>query len=332
MQRIWNIHNDQPLDLVGGGFVSIGWDNLGDLSKISKDRDSLKALLVRSIPDAKAGAIPVWAGILSKFVSEIQVGDLVVSPNKKNRTINIGKVSSDYYYDPTAEVHVNRRKVVWLKLDIPRSDFPQSALNEIGSTLTLFEIKRHRDVIEGLLQGTLSMETDEIDQVSETVEDEPNAKRVESYSLDFVASTLGQMDPVRFEHFVAAVLRALGYYADVTQASGDGGVDVLASRDPLRLAPPVIKVQVKRTTNAIGAQTVQALLGTLSPGGNELALFVTLGNFTADAVHIARTRQDLRLLSGKEFIDIVFEHYDKLDPESQRLIPMRRVYAVERDI
>jgi restriction system protein len=114
--------------------------------------------------------------------------------------------------------------------------------------------------------------------------------------------------------------------------SGDGGVDVLVSRDPLRLQPPTIKVQVKRTTSSIGGPAVQALIGTLAPGGNELALFVTLGNYSSDATRIARTRQDIRLLSGAEFIDLVFEYYSKLDAEWQRLIPLRLVHAVDRDL
>lgn len=332
MTRIWNIHNDQPLDLVGEGFVSIGWEGLGDLTKVPSDRESLKALLIRSIPGAKAGAIPVWAGILSKFVHDMKVGDIVVSPNKKNRTINIGRVSGDYYYASGTEIHPNRRKVEWLKTDIPRSDLPQTALNEIGSTLTLFEVKRHRHVIENLLDGVSLQPLDETDEVTQVVEDEPNATRVETYSRDFIASALEQMDPYRFEHFVAALLRTLGYHAEVTQKSGDGGVDVLASADALRLAPPIIKVQVKRTTNQIGSKMVQELLGTLASGGSELALFVTLGNYTSDAVHIGRTRQDLRLLAGSELIDLILDHYEKLEPEWKRVIPLRPVYAVDWEL
>lgn len=40
-----------------------------------------------------------------------------------------------------------------------------------------------------------------------------------------------------------ALLRAMGYRTTVTQKSGDGGVDVIASRDPLGIEPPIIKVQ-----------------------------------------------------------------------------------------
>jgi restriction system protein len=331
MTRIWGIHNDQSFDLVTGSFVSIGWSELGDLSGQVVDRPTLKERLASAFPEAKAGAIPVWAGVLSRFMYEMQIGDLVVSPDKSTRTINIGRLSSDYYFDSTASIHPNRRNVEWIKVNIPRSDFPASALNEINSAITLFEVRRHKDVIERMLQGVQTT-NDGANSDDEGFEDEPNAQRVETYSRDFVEGILRGMEPEQFENLVAGVLRAMGYHADVTQFSGDGGVDVLASRDPLRLQPPVIKVQVKRTTSSIGGPAVQSLIGTLAPGGSELALFVTLGNYSNDAVHIARTRQDVRLLTGAQFIDLVFTYYDKLDAEWQRLLPLRVVHAVDRNL
>ncbi len=311
--------------------MNIGWFELGDLSGPVIDRSGLKERLATAFPEAKAGAIPIWAGVLTRFMYEMKVGDLVVSPDKLTRTINIGRISSNHFFDNLVTVHPNRRNVEWLKLNIPRSDLPVSALNEIGSAITLFEVRRHKDVIELLLQG-IQPGQHVADNEEEGLEDEPNARRVETYSRDFVEGILRGMEPVQFENLVAGVLRAMGYHADVTQLSGDGGVDVLASRDPLRLQPPTIKVQVKRTTSSIGGPAIQALIGTLAPGGNELALFVTLGNYSTDATHIARTRQDIRLLSGAQFIDLIFEYYNKLDAEWQRLLPLRLVYAVDRNL
>lgn len=329
--RIWGIHNDQSLDLITGSFISIGWSELGDLSGRHLDRENLKDLLAVAFPEAKAGAIPVWAGVLSRFMYEINVDDLVVSPDKASRTINIGRISGNFFYDKSASVHPNRRPVQWLKTNIPRSDLPASALNEIGSAITLFEVKRHKDLIERLLLDAPLQRIAQSDEVDE-LEDEPNARRVETYSRDYVEGILRGIEPEQFENLVAGVLRAMGYHADVTQLSGDGGVDVLASKDPLRLEPPTIKVQVKRTTSSIGGPAVQALIGTLAAGGSEHALFVTLGSYSNDAIHIARTRQDVRLLTGAQFIDLIFEYYEKLDAEWKRLIPLRLVHAVDRDI
>src|SRR3954471_20826207 len=56
-----------------------------------------------------------------------------------------------------------------------------------------------------------------------------------------------KLEGARFEHFVAHLLEAMDYRTQVTPASGDGGFDIIAHRDPLGLEPPIIKVQCKRT-------------------------------------------------------------------------------------
>ena len=100
---------------------------------------------------------------------------------------------------------------------------------------------------------------------------------------------------------------------------------------PLGLEPPIIKVQCKRTIGAIGQPDVQKLTGTLAPGGSELGLFVTLGGYTPEAKNVGRNRQDLRLVTGTELVDLIFEHYDDFDPEWKRLLPLGRVYVVDRE-
>ena len=50
----------------------------------------------------KAGAIPVWAGVLLRFGYEMQIGDLVVAPNKSDSTLSFGRVAGNYEYVPTA--------------------------------------------------------------------------------------------------------------------------------------------------------------------------------------------------------------------------------------
>lgn len=337
MATIWGIHNDQSdLDLVDGEFISIGWDEIGDLTGRSGDRDTLKTAIAAAYPEAKPGAIPVWAGVLSRFITEMQIGDYVVSPNKSDRTLNFGRIASDYFCEPDVEVHRNRRKVTWIRTGVPRASLSPSALHELGSAITLFRVKRHAGEVLRVLGGDMSIPTtpEPVVVVDETevAEDEPSAARVDTYTRDFVAGILQKMDAYRFEHFIAGLLTAMGYRADVTQQSGDGGVDVIASRDPLRLTPPIIKVQCKRTVSPIGGPAVQGLLGTLAQGGSELALFVTLGGYTTEALHIGRTRHDLRLVTGSELIDLVLEHYEHLAPEWRRQIPLRNVYAVDRDI
>lgn len=83
MTTMWGIHNDAlGHELIDDGFVSVGWNGMGDLRVIGDNQEAMKARLAATYPDAKPGAIPVWAGILRRFAFEMGEGDLVVAPYK----------------------------------------------------------------------------------------------------------------------------------------------------------------------------------------------------------------------------------------------------------
>jgi restriction system protein len=339
MTTMWGVHNDQPqLDLVSNNFISIGWAEMGDLARIGDDKEAMKLAVAEAYPDIKRGAIAGTAGTLLSFACRMQPGDLVVYPYKPDSTLNFGRIESDYHYVADAPLHRNRRTVTWLKKGIPRTTFSQTARYEIGSALTVFRVKQHLDEFVDFLRGaTPSLPPAAIEIAPEDAADvaagEPNAERIETYTRDFVIDRLmKELEGVHFEHFVAHVLQAMGYRTQVTQASGDGGVDIIAHRDPLGLEPPIIKVQCKRTTSTMGGPDVQRLIGTLAAGNTELGLFVTLGAYSRDAQALGRTRQDLRLINGNELVDLVFAHYDRFSPEYKRLLPMRSVYVVDREV
>jgi restriction system protein len=338
MPTMWGVHNDQSqLDLVGNGFISIGWAEIGDLSAIGNDKNAMKVRVASAYPDIKPGAIPGTAGTLLAFAYRMQPGDLVVYPYKPDSTLNFGRIETDYYYEAEAPLHRNRRKVTWLRTGVPRTEFSQTARYEVGSAVTIFQIKHHaREFLSYIEDGTPTPPPTILvnpDDAVDVAADAPSAERIETDTRDFIIATLiRELEGAQFEYFVAHLLEQMGYRTRVTQASGDGGVDIVAHRDPLGLEPPIIKVQCKRTTGPMGGPDVQRLTGTLSPGGSELGLFVTLGSFSKDAQHISRTRQDLRLVNGNELVDLIFAHYDTFSPEYKRLLPMRSVYVVDREL
>lgn len=334
--NIWGVHNNTlTTELVDEGFISLGWDNLGDLRSIGGGREGLKSALTEAEPDAKPRSIAGQAGVLTRFRDEMRVGDVIVAPYKPDSTINLGLVVSEYYFEPTAETHKHRRRVEWKRVGLPRTVFSQAALYEIGSVLAVFRVRRHGDEFLAALDSP----EDSLDELAKTIDlaadqsasddeaDEPRASRIERHTRDFVLETLHRkLSHQDFEEFTAALLRAVGYQARVTQYSQDGGVDVIAHRDPLGVEPPQIKVQCKHRTGTVGAPDVQQLIGTQGPG--ELSLFVTLGSYSRDALAIERQRTGLRLLSGEDVVTMVLENYSDL-PESWRaVIPLTRVLVV----
>lgn len=335
MNHVWGIHNDTlTTELVDEGFVSIEWDQLGDLRTIGTDRDTLKAKLTETYPDKKPRAIAGWTGILHRFTEEIGVGDIVVAPYKPDSTVNIGVVTGPYEFAPAAPTHRHRRPVAWKKIGVSRTVFSQAALYELGAFLAVFGIRKHDVEFRAALESdSATVEDTEkaveaVSQPTTDTTDEPRASRIDRHTRDFVLERIKSgLTHQEFEEFTADLLRALGYEARVTSYSHDGGVDVIAHRDPLGIEPPLIKVQCKHHTGTVGAPEVQQLVGTQSP--NELSLFVTLGAYSRDALAIERVRQGLRLISGENLVDLVLRHYGAMSQRWRGRIPLTSVLVVD---
>lgn len=345
MSQMWGIHNDTipAEELVSQGFVSIGWEGTTDLRVVGNDQGAMKDAVATAYPTAKPGAIPVWAGCLRRFAFMAHEGDIVIAPNKTSSTLNFGRLVGPYEWHPQEPLHRHRRRVEWLATDVPRATFPQPALYEIGSAVTIFEVRTYRELFEAYLEGREPPTTKATDQgpraeadtgsgdspATQAAEDEPSAARVEQYTRDLILRKLLTLEPAQFEEFTADLLRASGYRTRVTQYSGDGGVDVIAHRDLLGLEG-VMKVQCKRTSGTMGIPEVNQLTGTLSQG--ETGLFVSLGSYSTQARYVERQRHDLRLLGAEEIIDLTLAHYADLAAKWRSRIPLRLVYVVDRDV
>lgn len=328
---LWGVHMDisvgtKPTD---EGFVGIGWPQLGDLSKLSANREAFKAAIKVAYTDAKPGSIPVQAGVLFRFLHEVKPGDLVVYPSKVDRMVNLGEVAGPYQYQPLKNpTYPNMLPVKWLK-HLPREDFSQDALYEIGSFITLFAVKNYRYEFLAALDG--SPLPNPTENATEERRDDATvskavASQAEETTQDFVIRQLKTaIDAYQFEQFVAHLLECMGYHARVTPKSGDGGVDVIAHKDELGFEPPVIKVQCKQITNPVGRPEVTQLLGNVE--SREYGLYVTLGSYTKDAREYGRLKSNLRLVDGDQLVGLIFEHYQNFDPRYQALLPLKRIYV-----
>jgi restriction system protein len=330
---LWGVHMGQHVGSgpVEGGYVAIGWGELGDLRNIPPDREAFKAAHIQCLPDTKGGAVPVAAGTLFKFVHDIKANDIAIYPSKHDRMVNIGRFTGQSAYRPDShDDYPNRRTVEWLG-HFPRSDFSQTALNEIGSAVTLFRVRRH--VAEFLSKIGLADASHIVGLAAEVV-DEPTddmatgaiSRQAEETTADFVIRRImADLSGFEFETLVAHLLECMGYTAHVTQKSGDGGVDIIAHLDALGFQPPIVKVQCKRTTSQTGIAEVNQLLGTLGEG--EFGLFVNLGSFSRAASDLERNRVKLRLINGEQFVEMVLTHYAKLSPRYRTLIPLKQIYV-----
>ncbi|MGA2939889.1 MAG: restriction endonuclease [Syntrophobacteraceae bacterium] len=326
--QMWGIHGGRT----GGAdslflqknLIALGWHTIGDLSKLPATREAFKNRVAEVFTTTmKQGALPVTAGQLYRFVNEAKIGDIVIYPSKNDRHIHIGRIESNYEYSPKEEVsYPHHRKVRWLK-NLPRTDFTQGALYEIGAAMSFFAVKTYADEFSAAIEGKEIVIPVAQDKTVALV-----ASAIEDQTRDYILKKLAQeLKGGSFEDFIAHLLQVMGYKTQQPKRGkgADGGVDIIAHKDELGFEPPIIKVQVKSKEGPSGDPEVTALYGKCNP--DEKALFVTLGEFSSQAQTFARNKTNLRLIAGDELVGLIFLHYEKFDSRYKGLLPLKRVYV-----
>lgn len=321
---IWGIHAGRTGDaenlFLKKNRIGIGWAKIGDASVLGPNRDAFKVAVEKAYPDKKAGAIPNNAGQIFRFVHEMKPGDLVAYPSKQERRIHIGRIDGPYLYDTTTEPgYPHTREVKWLKA-LPREQFSQGALFEIGSALSLFQIKNFGDEYRAAVESKQTVASLQQDETVVAVSEE-----IAETTEDFIRKRLSQeLKGLPFEEFIQHLLECMGYKTRMSRVN-EASVDLIAHRDPLGVEPPIIKVQVKSSSGPVKDEDVAALYSKLSHG--EYGLFVTLGTYMPKARETERSKANLRLVDGGELVELILEHYDQFSSRYRNLLPLRRIYV-----
>ena len=323
---IWGIHTQDDHLFLNDNVIAIGWKAFGDLKAIEPTREAFKEHYEKTYPEVKRGSIATCAGMLYRFLHEVEVGDYVVFPSKSDRKINIGLIEGEYEYVPDAIEYVQQRKVKWLK-HLPRTFFSQGALYEVGSALSFFVVKSYADEYLAALDMNIKKNAvissdDEDETVAATAED------IIETTKDFILKELSKnLKGYDLEGFVADLLNAMGYRTTVSKHGGDSGIDITAYKDEL---PPRILVQVKSQDGDIKETTIQSLKGAMREG--DYGLFVTLSNYTKNAQKYLENTPIIRGINGTELVDLILKYYEQLSEKYRKMIPLKMVYIpVPRD-
>jgi restriction system protein len=156
---------------------------------------------------------------------------------------------------------------------------------------------------------------------------EATIHEMEQLAVEGIKRQVNQKNPYEFQELVAALLRGMGYYTPFVAPKGkDGGLDVIAYRDPLGTTSPRIRVQIKHRDAATSVQEVRQLLGLL-PKDGDVGLVVSTSGFTSDAKSSARgAHVHVELVDLDRFIALWQEFYPKLTDEDRNLLPLVPIY------
>jgi restriction system protein len=152
-------------------------------------------------------------------------------------------------------------------------------------------------------------------------------EQTEQLAYEQIEGFINRLNPYEFQDLAAALLRGMGYYTPFVAPTGkDGGVDIVAYRDPLGTQSPRIKVQIKHRESTARVDEVRQLMGLLQKDG-DVGIFVSTGGFTPDCKTTARgSHVHVELIDLSRFVSLWQEFYPKLTDEDKARLPLVSIY------
>lgn len=284
-------------------YIGIGWfeeiDPLQGNWDLT-DKDFLKDRYREKYPDDANMRVNQNVGQIFRFVNDMSIGDIVISPYNTNDLL-IGKISSDLYIqsDNSSPYHW-RKKVEWLKDDINRHTFSSPLQNTLRSSLTCYEVKQRDEIFENL----------GFDVPKSKIQKEIKFDSKSVYEL--IRQKFLELDATEFELLVSYLLRTLGF--EPTQKIGkvgDGGIDFEGVLDVNGIASVNLQVQVKRyDSSSIGEKEIRGFRGALKQ--DYQGCFITLSKFQKKAVESSSKQgyKGIQLIDGDKFIELFILQYE----------------------
>jgi len=309
-------------DFKENGIVKIGLPRIGDLSNF-RSRSAITEELDSKFPEWSKGKRGIWAGQLYRFAHKIEVGDDSLTYDPSRRVYLLGTVESDYIHDTSQpEGWTCVRRINW-RGEIDRDNLSVSTKNSLGAISSLFRIPT--DAASEILsakEGGVKKEEVEADAESE---EDILFRDIETRALEFIQDRINRLDWEEMQQLVAGLLRAMGYKTLVSPDGPDRGKDIVASPDGFGFEAPRIVVEVKHRKESMGSQQIRSFLG--GRHQDDKGLYVSTGGFTKDAHYEAeRANIPVKLMNLPELVNALLENYEKLDIETQRLIPLKKTY------
>lgn len=318
-------HGEQEQGAIDNNVVTIGWNELPDLSKL-KNKGELTKLYVRIHPKAKKNQIANEVGQIWRFAREIQAGDLVALPLKTQSAIALGKVEGPYEYKELTDNIKHIRRVKWIKT-IRRSAFDQDILYSLGAFMTVCRIKRNdaANRVGRLLQVEVPPETEETGGgvAEETIDIEESAR---DQVIKYVGAKFKGHGLARL---VEAILYAQGYVTRQSPPGPDGGVDILAAAGPLGFDKPWLCVQVKSSSSQVDVRVLRELQGVMSRVRAEQGLLVAWGGFNNACIKEANDAFfSIRLWDQGALLEEILKYYERFDDALKAELPLKKIWAL----
>ncbi|OAS21464.1 hypothetical protein A8708_31500 [Paenibacillus oryzisoli] len=113
---------------------------------------------------------------------------------------------------------------------------------------------------------------------------------------------LKSMNPYAFEEYIADLYRRKGYKAKVTKRTGDGGKDIILTKDGV-----LSIVECKRYNETkVGRPEIQKFHSAIIDERAKEGFYITTGNFTNPAIDYVKDKP-IRLINGNHLLKLIDE-------------------------
>ncbi len=135
--RLWN-------ECLANNNIRVGWDQLGDLSKLSSKKEIQKEYF-DGYPDKNMHGNMHSFGMFWKFFNDVKEGDYIIANKGRSEIVGIGRVSdSTYYYDESLPEYRHYKRVEWDKSIV---EFTIEKYGKFGKTLQKLTKEDYRFIL-----------------------------------------------------------------------------------------------------------------------------------------------------------------------------------------
>lgn len=314
-------------DFVDRNIVAIGWVEAGDPVGARSKADVLRQVSA-AYPGHTDRQNEVGAGQIWRFLSEIKLGDQVITYDPNERVYHLGTITGDARQAPEDIARLPTQRAVKWTHRVPRDLLSKSAKGKLGAILTLFKVEQSAaEEINALARGEQPRATipESAEREVEIEAAEDPFAAIEDQAIERIKDRLLALDWDDMQEMVAALLRALGYRTIVSPSGPDRGKDIVASRDGFGFEAPRIVVEVKHRRGPMGAPEIRAFLGGRHP--EDRGLYVSTGGFTREAHFEAERASNVtHLMTLDGLARALIANYEKVDSRGRSLLPLTRIY------
>jgi predicted Mrr-cat superfamily restriction endonuclease len=248
------------------------------------------------------------AGSLWRFIREMNIGDIVLIPNRNSSFyISVVKGDVEYLEDKVHEHTAFSRKVEFLNNKEPvKREFARAAL--------ISRLKAYQTCVECTdLIEDISLIIEEVDKGAPVPFEEDLRRNVVNTILKEIKT--GKIESFAFERLIKNLFTKLGAKScEIVSRRHDNGSDLIAEFLIGRTIPVSISIQAKhwQDHSPVGIKEIEQLEKGISVDKTNYGIFITSGIYAEECIEYVerknKEKQQLYLIDGIELANLIYDN------------------------